>query len=246
MNVFLRISHTGEDSTSGTCSFFKEPDFHTFPLANLHSNRVLRVSVQSLPRCDIFNFTDEILASKLRQLHSDGYNDKENKDLLECVDESLRSPLKKKSCRKQLDPDHDLQTLNGNNFTNKQFLECDKPSTSRTSNDEVLERNCDQYLLNFLKISQPEDNVKGGFLKTRSLSEGTHGNSLQRQRNQQLQVDKKDQAMCNSETKKVRDFHLVHNYRVCTVALFKYAMIQPMALLSASDLIQGPSLNCPF
>lgn len=190
-----------EDFTTGTCGFFKEPDFHTFPLANLHSNRVLRVSVQSLPRCDIFNFEDEILASKLHQLHSSNYNNKGNKDLLECVDESVRSPLKKKSCKKQLNSNHDLQTLNGNNLTNKQFLEFGKPSTSRTSNEELVERNCDRNLLNSAKIS--EHSLNGGFLKTRSLSEGTPGNSLHGQKNQQL--EKRDQPyMIDSETKKVR------------------------------------------
>ena len=161
---------------------------------------MLRVSVQSLPRCDIFNFEDEILASKLHQLHSNNHNNKGNKDLLECVDESVRSPLKKKSCKKQLNSNQDLQTLNGNNFTNKQFLEFGKPSTSRTSNEELVERNCDRNLLNSPKIS--EHSLNGGFLKTRSLSEGTPGNSLHGQKNQQL--EKRDQPMCDSETKKVR------------------------------------------
>ena len=144
---------------------------------------MLRVSIQSLPRCDIFNFTDEILASKINLL-SAGYKKEQNesKDLLEtCADsndEMLSSPLKKKSCIKDLDMDHHLQTLNENNLTNTQnsLMDVSKPSTSRTLVEQVA-RNCDQNLLISPKISQ--ENLKESYLKIRSLSEGTAGVKLE-------------------------------------------------------------------
>ena len=201
--VSYRICGTEEDSASG--SFLQEPDVHTFPQANLHSNRVLRVSVQSLPRCDIFNFTDEILACKINQLHAGRNCDhKGNEDLLECVDESMRSPLKKKSCIKQLDAtcNHGLQTINGNNFSNKQnILDFSTPSTSRTLDEQA--RNCERNLLNSPKISQ---DLRGRFLKIRSLSEGTSGDSLHGEINQHCDKKGHYQPTCNSEAKQVRIF----------------------------------------
>lgn len=199
MFVFFRICAAEEDSIS--VSFLKEPDFHTFPLANLHSNRVLRVSVQSLPRCDIFDFTDEILSSKLNKLYPGPCSNKENEDL-DCVDESARSPLKKRSCMKQLDADHEVQTLNGKNCSNKQcILEFSKPSTSRTLDEQVETRNCERNLFNASKLSQ--DYSKGGFLKIRSLSVGTRGNTLHGQTNQHFSKQYY-QSTCTSTDKKVR------------------------------------------
>lgn len=199
-----RICETGDESPPS--SFLKDPDFHVFPLANLHSNRVLRVSVQSLPRCDIFNFTDEILASKINQL-SAGHKQKHNKDkeFLECTDSNddlLRSPLKKKSCMKELDANHHLQTLNENNLTNKHnFLDFSKPSTSRTLVEHAA-RNCDRNLVISPKISQ--DNLKARFLKIRSLSEGTPGGCTLNGETNQYHCNKTEQPTCNSETKQVR------------------------------------------
>ena len=197
MFVFFRICAIEEDSTSD--SFLKEPDFHAFPLANLHSNRLLRVSVHSLPRCDIFNFTDEILSSKLNQLYPGPYSKKENEDL-ECVDESARSPLKKRSCINQLDADHEVQTLNGKNCSNKQsILEFSKPSTSRTLDEQEETRNCERNLLN------NASKIKGGFLKICSLSVGTHGNTLHGQTNQDSDLSKQYHQSTSTPTdKKVR------------------------------------------
>ena len=193
--IVFRICDIGEDSASG--NFLKEPDFHTFPLANLHSNRVLRVSVHSLPRCDIFNFTDEILSSKINQLNAwSKHNENENG-----VDESIRSPLKKKSCTKQPDAKHDVKTLNGNNCASNmdkhRIMDFSKPSTSKTLIDEVVARNCDLNLLNSPKTSSQEC-CKGGFLKSRSVNEGTPGDLIHEKLNQHY--DKKDQTTCNLET----------------------------------------------
>ena len=164
--------------------FLKEPDFHTFPLANLHSNRALRVSVHSLPRCDIFNFADEILASKINQLNA-GQNSKcnENEGSLEFIDDQVRSPFKKKSCRKQCDPYHDVKTLNGNNsMLNKQsILEFSKPSTSKSLVDQVVAMKCDdQNCLNTSKTSK--DSFRSGHLTIRSLSDRSSISSLHEQR----------------------------------------------------------------
>ena len=187
-------------------SFVKDPDFHVFPLANLHSNRALQVSVQSLPRCDIFNFTDEILASKINLLsagHKQEQN--ENKDIKENTisnDELLRSPLKKKSCMKELETQfHHKQTLIENNLTNKEkSLDFSKPSTSRTLVEQVAKK-CDENLLISPKMSQ--DNLKEGYLKIRSLSEGSNGAKLHGQTSQNS-CSKIHQPVHNLETKQVR------------------------------------------
>lgn len=198
----VSICETGEETPPS--SFLKDPDFHVFPLANLHSNRVLRVSVQSLPRCDIFNFTDEILASKINLL-SAGHKQEQNehKDFKENTisnDELLRSPLKKKSCMKELDTNHHLQTLNENNLTNKEkSIDFSKPSTSRTLVEQVA-RNCDENLLISPKISQ--DSLKASYLKICSLSEGTDGAKLHAQTNQN-NCSKIHQPVHNLETKQV-------------------------------------------
>lgn len=162
----------GDEVASG--EFLKEPDFHTFPLANLHSNRALRVSVHSLPRCDIINFADEILASKINQLNA-GQNSKcnENEDSLEFIDDLVRSPLKKKSCRKHRDPYHDVKILNGNNsMLNKQsILDFSKPSTSKSLVDQVVATKCDdENCLNTAQTSK--DSLRSGYFKIRSLSDG--------------------------------------------------------------------------
>lgn len=163
--------------------FLKEPDFHTFPLANLHSNRALRVSVHSLPRCDIINFADEILASKINQLNA-GQNSKcnENEDSLEFIDDPVRSPLKKKSCRKHRDPYHDVKILNGNNsMLNKQsILDFSKPSTSKSLVDQVVATKCDDE--NCLNTSQTsKDSLRSGYFKIRSLSDGPSNSPLHEQ-----------------------------------------------------------------
>lgn len=196
--IVRRICHAGEDSAS----FLKEPDFHVFPLANLYNNSVLRVCVQSLPRCDIFNFTDEILASKINHLYSgQDCNHKDNEDLLECVDDSSRSPLKKKSCIKQLDGHQDLNNLNGTNFSSRQnILDFSKPSTSRILDEQVVANKCERNLLKSSKTAQ--DSLKGGYFKIRSLSEGTPGNSLHGQISQCC--EEKDQPPCKSQTKQVK------------------------------------------
>lgn len=198
--VIYRICETGEELPPS--SFLKEPDFHVFPLANLHSNRALRVSVQSLPRCDIFNFTDEILASKINLLSAGHKQEqKEHKDVKENTisnDELLKSPLKKKSCMKELETYHNKQTLIENNLTNKEkSLDFSKPSTSRTLVEQVA-RNCDENLLISPKMSQ--DNLKAGYLKIRSLSEGTNGAKLHGQTNQNS-CSKVHQPVHNLETK---------------------------------------------
>jgi len=198
----VRICETGEELPPS--SFVKDPDFHVFPLANLHSNRVLRVSVQSLPRCDIFNFTDEILASKINLLSAGHKQEqKEHKNVKENTisnDELLRSPLKKKSCMKDLEANHHLQTLNENNLTNKEKnLDFSKPSTSRTLAEQVS-RNCDENLLISPKISQ--DSLKASYLKLRSLSEGTNDAKLHGQTNQN-NCSKIHQPVHNLETKQV-------------------------------------------
>ncbi|KAL9985842.1 hypothetical protein ACROYT_G008291 [Oculina patagonica] len=164
----------------------------------------MRVSVQSLPRCDIYNFTDEILASKINLL-SAGHKqkNKESKDLPKTADsndELLSSPLKKKSCIKELETNHHLQTLNDNNLTNKQnsFKDFSKPSTSRTLVEQVA-RTCDQNLLISPKISQ--DCLKGSYLKIRSLSEGTAGAKLHGQTNQNNCINNVHQPTHNLEIK---------------------------------------------
>lgn len=201
----VRICEPGDESPSS--SFSVDPDCHVFPLANLHSNRVLRVSVQSLPRCDIFNFTNEILASKINLLSAGHKQEhKKSKDLLnestDSNDELLSSPLKKKSCLKELDTNHHLQTLNENNLTNKQnnLVDFSKPSTSRTLVEQVA-RNCDQNLLISPKNSQ--DSLKGSYLKIRSLSEGTAGIKLHGQTNQNNCINNVHQPSRNLETKQV-------------------------------------------
>lgn len=203
-NLFDRICETGDESP--TSGFTKDPDCHVFPLANLHSNRVLRVSVQSLPRCDIYNFTDEILASKINLLSAGRKQEhKESKDLPKTTDsndELLSSPLKKKSCIKELETNHHLQTLNENNLTSKQnsFKDFSKPSTSRTLVEQVA-RNCDQNLLISPKISQ--DSLKGSYLKIRSLSEGTAEVKLHGQTNQNNCINNVHQPTHNLEIKQV-------------------------------------------
>ena len=160
------------------------------------------MSVQSLPRCDIFNFTDEILASKINLL-SAGHK-QEQKDVKENTfsnDELLRSPLKKKSCMKELETNHHKQNLIENNLTNKEkSLDFSKPSTSRTLVEEVA-RNCDENLLISPRMSQ--DNLKAGYLKIRSLSEGTNGAELHGQTNQNS-CSKIRQPVRNLEMKQVR------------------------------------------
>ena len=215
----VRICETGEELPP--CSFLKHPDFHVFPLANLHSNRVLRVSVQSLPRCDIFNFTDEILASKINLLSAGHKQEqKEHKDIKENTvsnDELLRSPLKKKSCMKELETYHHKQTLIENNLNNKEkSLDFSKPSTSRALVEQVA-RNCDKNLLISPKISQ--DSLKAGYLKICSLSEGTNGAKLHGQTNQNncskihqpahnLEKKQVSKALCNT----VVQLQLYRNY----------------------------------
>lgn len=198
--IIYRISGTGEESTS--TSFLKDPDLHVFPVANLHSNRVLRVSVQSLPRCDIFNFTDEILASKIDQLNA---GHKDSKNVLEYTNtngELFSSPLKKKSCIKELETNNHLQTLNGNNLANKQnCVGITKPSTSRTLCEQVG-RGCDQNLLISPKISR--DGLKESIMNIRSLSEGTPGNLLQGQ-TKQYNLNKLQEPAHKLETKKICD-----------------------------------------
>ena len=198
----VRICESVEEPPSS--SFLKDPDFHVFPLACLHSNKVLRVSVQSLPRCDIFNLTDEILASKINLLNAGHKQEQEkHKDFKENAvlnDDLLRSPLKKKSCMKELETNHHLQTLNENNLTNKEkSLDFSKPSTSRTLGEQVA-RNCDENLLISPKISK--DSLKASYLKIRSLSEGTNGAKLHGQTNQN-NCSKIHQPVHNLETKQV-------------------------------------------
>lgn len=202
--VIYRICETGEELPPS--SFLKDPDFHVFPLANLHSNRALRVSVQSLPRCDIFNFTDEILASKINLLSAGHKQEqKEHKDVKENTisnDEMLRSPLKKKSCMKELETSHHKQTLIENNLTNKEkSLDFSKPSTSRTLVEQVA-RNSEENLLISPMISK--DNLNAGYFKIRSLSEGTNGANLDGQINQNC-CSKIHQPVHNLETKQNYD-----------------------------------------
>lgn len=198
--IIYRISETGEESS--LTSFLKHPDLHVFPLANLHSNRALQVSVHSLPRCDIFNFTDEILASKIDQLsagHKVHKNGLQGSDL---SDDLFTSPLKKKSCMKELETNNHSQTLNGHNRTNKQNrLDVTNPSTSRTFDDQI-ERNSDQKVLISPKMSQ--ESLKKRFLNIRSLSEGTPGMSLQAQ-TKQYDLNKIHEPTHNIETKKSCD-----------------------------------------
>lgn len=203
--IIYRISYDGGEDNLLDERFLKEPDFHTFPLANLYSNRVLQVSVQSLPRYNVFNLTDEILALKLDQLSGNSTCDcKENEDLL---DESIRSPLKKKSCISQHDADNDSQTRNGHNCwkNHENILECLKPSTStcRTCSmaaeiQQVASRNCEnQNVLNSARSSQ--NSLRGRVLKSDSLGEGIRGNSFYGTINEHL--SKKDLSVHNSETK---------------------------------------------
>lgn len=101
---------------------------------------------------------------------------------------------------KQLDADHEVQTLNGKNCSNKQcILEFSKPSTSRTLDEQVETRNCERNLFNASKLSQ--DYSKGGFLKIRSLSVGTRGNTLHGQTNQHFSKQYY-QSTCTSTDKK--------------------------------------------
>lgn len=161
---------------------------------------MLRVSVQSLPRCDIFNFTDEILASKIDQLNA---GHKDSKNVLEYTNtngELFSSPLKKKSCINELETNNHLQTLNGNNLANKQnCVGITKPSTSRTLCEQVG-RDCDQNLLISPKISR--DGLKESIMNIRSLSEGTPGNLLQGQ-TKQYNLNKLQEPAHKLETKKV-------------------------------------------
>lgn len=199
-NIIYRVSETGEESPSN--SFLKDPDLHVFPVANLHSNRVLRVSVHSLPRCDLFNFADEILASKIDQLNAGHETHKNGLEGSNSNDKLFTSPLKKKSCMKELEADTHSQTLKGNNLANKQnCLNITNPSTSRTFDDQI-ERHCDQNVLISPKMSQ--ESLKKSFLKIRSLSEGTPGISLQAQ-TKQRNLNKTHKPTQNIETKKSRD-----------------------------------------
>ena len=94
----------------------------------------------------------------------------------------MRSPLKKKSCRKQCDPYHDVKILNGNNcILNKQsILDFSKPSTSKSLVDQVVAMKCDdQNCLNTSKTSK--DSLRSGYLTIRSLSDGSSISSLHEQ-----------------------------------------------------------------
>ena len=144
------------------------------------------------------------MASKINLL-SAGHKQEQNehKDVKENTisnDELLRSPLKKKSCMKEFETYHHKQTLIENNLTNKEkSLDFSKPSTSRTLVEQVA-RNCDENLLISPKMSQ--DNLKAGYLKMRSLSEGTNGAKLHGQTNQNS-CSKIHQPVHNLETTQV-------------------------------------------
>ena len=144
------------------------------------------------------------MASKINLL-SAGHKQqqKDHKDVKENTisnDELLRSPLKKKSCTEELDTYNHKQTLIENNLTNKEKdLDFSKPSTSRTLVEQVA-RNCDENLLISPKISR--DSLKAGYLKIRSLSEGTNGAKLHGQTNQS-NCGKIHQPVHNLETKQV-------------------------------------------
>ena len=228
--AIYRISETGEEYSS--TSFLKHPDLHVFPLANLHSNRALQVSVHSLPRCDIFNFTDEILASKIDQLsagHKVHKNGLQGSDL---SDDLFTSPLKKKSCMKEVETNNHSQTLNGHNLTNKQNrLDVANPSTSRTFDDQI-ERNSDQKVLISPKMSQ--ESLKKRFLNIRSLSEGTPGMSLQAQ-TKQHDLNKIHKPTHNIETKKVS---------VCSIPSFQSQL--PKAGEDRGYLKQHMTTKCAF
>ncbi|KAK2565380.1 Protein FAM214A [Acropora cervicornis] len=187
-----------EDSTCE--SFLKEPDFHTFPLANLHSKRVLHVSVESLPRCNMFNLTDESHTLKLHHLcQSASGNDQENKDLR---DASVRSPLKKKSCISQCDANNDSQTISGQNYlkNHENILENLKPSTTRTCSlvEEIVPRSSgNQNIFNSVKNSA--NTIQAGLLRSVDVNKEMSGHSSLKTRNKQF--CKKDQsAWCISET----------------------------------------------
>jgi len=144
------------------------------------------------------------LASKINLLNADHKQEQnEHKDLQENMisnKDLLRSPLKKKSCIKELETNHDLQTLNENNLTNNEkCLDFSKPSTSRTLPEEVA-RNCNDNLLISPKIS--DDSLKASYLKIHSLSEGTNGANLHGQTNQN-NCSKIHQPVHNLETKQV-------------------------------------------
>lgn len=200
--LVFRISDGGVDDS--TCeSFLKEPDFHTFPLVNLHSKRILRVSVQALPRCNIFNLTDESLALKLNHLHQSATgNDQGNNGL---QDASVRSPLKKKSCISQCDADNDSQTINRQNYlkNHDNILENLKPSTSRTCSlvEEIVPRSSGNR--KFFNSAKSSPNIiQAGFLRSIDVNKETSGNSSLVTRN--TQFCKKDQSSLRiSETEQV-------------------------------------------
>lgn len=197
--IIYRISDSvAEDSTCE--SFLKEPDFHTFPSANLHSKRVLHVSVESLPRCNMFNLTDESHTLKLHHLcQSASGNDQENKDLR---DASVRSPLKKKSYISQCDANNDSQTISGQNYlkNHENILENLKPSTTRTCSlvEEIVPRSSgNQNFFNSVKSSA--NTIQAGFLRSVDVNKEMSGQSSLKTRNKQF--CKKDQsARCISET----------------------------------------------
>ena len=145
------------------------------------------------------------MASKINLLSAGHKQEqKEHKDVKENTisnDEMLRSPLKKKSCMKELETSHHKQTLIENNLTNKEkSLDFSKPSTSRTLVEQVA-RNSEENLLISPMISK--DNLKAGYFKIRSLSEGTNGANLDGQINQNC-CSKIHQPVHNLETKQVR------------------------------------------
>ena len=204
----FNIYRVCEPEQQSSCDqFLKEPDCHVFPLTHLQSDLALRVQVESLPRCEIFTFTDEILESKLTHLGANSVlkDNEKVKEISESssntTDDLFRSPLKKKTCLKDIESQHLQTSNNGNNFTARhKMFSVDILTSSSSKSLLSLQTNVKSYQEHLGSQIGSKENYRTNL---RTKTPGIKVLEKQGQLNRHSNINPKRQATSDVESKKV-------------------------------------------